>query len=272
MRDYARLEAVSSTIQVEISVVLQELTDMETGQRGYLLTKSSSYLQPYNAAKARISADFARLRSSLVDRPEHDRAQESQLEALASSKQAEMARTLTMRDQGYRHRAFMAVESGEGLNYMDNARGLITSLATAEAGRLSQSEAQKDGEAHQALKRIIVIDLLLLTLTGILFACMFYQAQALEAEIARRTNQLSVRDLHLRKLTSALSVQARSRTSSIEENARLLLQNYGGFLPRQGHEYAEQIQEASAQMERLRRDLIGDAESSAEEMQFDRVA
>jgi hypothetical protein len=53
-----------------------------------------------------------------------------------------------------------------------------------------------------------------------------------------------------------LGSQARSKTFAIEANARLLLENYGGFLPRQGHEYAEQIKEASAQMERLRQDLV----------------
>jgi len=66
-----------------------------------------------------------------------------------------------------------------------------------------------------------------------------------------------LRDLQLKKLTSALSNQARCNTSAIEANASLLLQNYGGFLPRQGHEYAEQIREASAQMEQLRQDLVG---------------
>jgi hypothetical protein len=74
-----------------------------------------------------------------------------------------------------------------------------------------------------------------------------------------------VRDLQLERLTSVLSNQARSKTSAIEVNARLLLQNYGGFLPRQGHEYAEQIQEASAQMERLRQDLVGSPGSNSEE-------
>jgi hypothetical protein len=64
--------------------------------------------------------------------------------------------------------------------------------------------------------------------------------------------------LQLEKLTFALSNQARSKTSAIEANARLLLDNYGGFLPRQGHEYAEQIKEASIQMERLRQDLVAD--------------
>jgi hypothetical protein len=41
----------------------------------------------------------------------------------------------------------------------------------------------------------------------------------------------------------------------------LLLENYGGFLPRQGHEYAEQMKEAAAQMERLRQDLVAPATS-----------
>jgi len=61
----------------------------------------------------------------------------------------------------------------------------------------------------------------------------------------------------LEKLTSALTNQARSKTSAIEVNARLLLQNYGGFYQSKGHEYAEQIKEASREMEQLRQDLVG---------------
>jgi hypothetical protein len=56
-----------------------------------------------------------------------------------------------------------------------------------------------------------------------------------------------------------------AEAGGFEANARLLLQNYGGFLPRQGHEYAEQIKEASAQMERLRQDLVGSPVSNADE-------
>jgi hypothetical protein len=72
----------------------------------------------------------------------------------------------------------------------------------------------------------------------------------LEQETTKSKQAVAVRDLQLYKLTFALSNQARSKTSAIEANARLLLDNYGGFLPRQGHEYAEQIKEASIQMER----------------------
>ena len=78
----------------------------------------------------------------------------------------------------------------------------------------------------------------------------------LEHETAQSRQELAARDLQLQELTSILSNQARSKTSAIEANARLLLENYGGFLPRQGHQYAEQIKEASAQMVRLRQDLV----------------
>jgi light-regulated signal transduction histidine kinase (bacteriophytochrome) len=86
---------------------------------------------------------------------------------------------------------------------------------------------------------------------------MRYHGQVLEQEATQSRQELAVRDLQLEKLNFALSNQARSKTWSIEVNARLLLENYGGFLPRQGHEYAEQIKEASAQMEQLRQDLVG---------------
>jgi hypothetical protein len=65
-----------------------------------------------------------------------------------------------------------------------------------------------------------------------------------------------MRDFQLEKLTSALSGQARSNIVAINTNSRLLLENYGDFLPRQGYEYAEQMNEAAAQMELLRQDLV----------------
>jgi hypothetical protein len=63
--------------------------------------------------------------------------------------------------------------------------------------------------------------------------------------------------LQLEKLTSALSGQARSNIIAINTTSRLLLENYGGFLPRQGHKYAEEMKEAAIQMEQLRQDLVG---------------
>src|SRR4029077_10012757 len=93
--------------------------------------------------------------------------------------------------------------------------------------------------------------------TACVFGLIRYYGQVLEQEVAQSRQELAVRNSQLDKLTSALSTQARLKTSAIEKSARLLLQNYGGFLPLQGQKYAEQIEEASAQMEQLRQDLVG---------------
>jgi CHASE3 domain sensor protein len=91
MQRIAALTLESSMIQADISGVLKDLTDMETGQRGYLLTEDPSYLQPYTDGKGRIGTDFAGLRVGLASRAERERSLESQLESLANSKQAEGA-------------------------------------------------------------------------------------------------------------------------------------------------------------------------------------
>ena len=64
----AALTLESSAIQAEIAVVLKDVIDMETGQRGFLLTGDPPYLQPYTDAKGRIEMDFVNLRAGLSNR------------------------------------------------------------------------------------------------------------------------------------------------------------------------------------------------------------
>jgi CHASE3 domain sensor protein len=259
----AALTLESSQIQADIAGVLKDLTEMETGQRGYLLTASPSYLQPYTDAKSRIDSDIADLRVRLANRTERDRSLESELESIAKSKQTEIERSITLRQQGYRHRAFMLVDSNEGIEYMDRARELLSSLSQAETSN-ARFDREREASLRKALAETIVANFSLLVLTACLFGLIRHHGQVLKKETTQSKQKLAVRDLRLEKLTSALSNQARSKTCAIELNARLLLENYGGFLPRQGHEYAEQIKEASAQMEQLRQDLVGNPGSNSD--------
>jgi hypothetical protein len=91
-----------------------------------------------------------------------------------------------------------------------------------------------------------------------------YDGRLLGEEASQNKAELAVRDLKLEKLTSALSGQARSDLVAMNTNSRLLLENYGSFLPRQGHEYAEQMKETAAQMERLRQTLVGSQSSAGD--------
>ena len=73
VRTIAALTLESSAIQEELSGVLKDVTDMETAQRGYLLTGDPEYLQPYAGAKGRIETDFVNLRAGLSNRMQSER-------------------------------------------------------------------------------------------------------------------------------------------------------------------------------------------------------
>jgi CHASE3 domain sensor protein len=253
----AALTIESSAIQSELSGVLKDVTDMETGQRGFLLTGDPAYLQPYTDAKGRMEMDFVSLRAGLSDRMQREQSLESRLESLVKSKQAEMERSISLRQQGYRHRSFKLVDTNEGKDYMDEIRRIASSLSSAESTNFARFDTERTAALKRVLSVTVITNSVLLVLAECLFGLIRRHRRLLVEEGVQSRNELAVRDLQLEKLTSALSGQARSDIIAINTNSRLLLENYGGFLPRQGHEYAEQMKEAAAQMERLRQDLVG---------------
>ncbi len=145
----AALTLGSSAIQAELSGVLKDVTDMEAGQRGYLLTGNGAYLQPYADGKARIGMDFANLRAGLSTRTQRERSLESQLESLATSKQAEMERSISLRQQGYRRRSFKLVDTDEGNGYMDEIRRIASSLSSSESSNFTVSASQMGRMPHR---------------------------------------------------------------------------------------------------------------------------
>src|SRR4028119_2451243 len=62
-------EWVTHTLSVERAVqsLVTSLLDVETGQRGYLLTRRDLYLEPYEAGRARVGQQVADLRTLTAD-------------------------------------------------------------------------------------------------------------------------------------------------------------------------------------------------------------
>jgi CHASE3 domain sensor protein len=264
VQSIATLTLESSAIQAELSGVLKDFTDMETGQRGYLLTDNLEYLQPYNDAKNRIERDFSALRSGLAKRTQNDQSLEPQLEILAKSKQAEMERSISLRQQGYRLRSFKLVDTNEGEGYMDEIRRIVSSLSSTESGNFARFDSERIAVLKHAVRVTIVANSVLLVLAACLFGLMGHHARVVAKEAAQSEKELVVRDLQLERLTSALSGPVRSDISTINTILGFLLEKYGGFLPRHGQQYAEQIKEAAAQVERLRQDLVGSRDSETD--------
>ena len=59
----------SYEVSLELERLNSYLKDSETGQRGYLITKDSTFLQPYILAKPRIEGSFAKVKGYTKNNP-----------------------------------------------------------------------------------------------------------------------------------------------------------------------------------------------------------
>ena len=256
-----RVEA--SEMQAGISNVVVDLQDMETGQRGYLLTGDASYLKPYNEANGRLAAHFANLRSRLAGKAPRDRSLETQLESVAESKIAEMKETIRLRELGYRHRAFLIVGSNRGKELMDEARTTLDALSSAQTSNVVRYDQEMRQSISRAVQESALASFILLVVTVVTFVGFNTYRKRLEVWYARHAEELHATSLQLELFKSTIFQDFRARVEQMRSYANTLLDVYGGFLPRQGQEKTEHIENGADQMIRLLDDLSKNATSNS---------
>jgi len=145
----AASSAVADAEDTLLSVerVLSVARDAETGQRGFLLTGDSRYLEPYYAAIASLAERVAALRSHLSGDPAAAR-QLDELQRLIKTKTDELTGTINQYQRGDHSAALAVVAGGEGKRIMDAIRAQIAQIQTAETAALA---ARLSGEAGARL-------------------------------------------------------------------------------------------------------------------------
>ncbi|WP_394240800.1 response regulator [Halopseudomonas laoshanensis] len=116
---------------VAIDLLLADVQDAETGQRGYLLTGDEEYLEPYHRAVSQVQSRIT-LVEGLVANNESQRLRFETLRGYVTSKFNELARTLSVyRDDG-QIAALGLVNSDSGKTEMDAIRDVIAELRNEE--------------------------------------------------------------------------------------------------------------------------------------------
>ena len=257
IRDNAALRQETVLIQADISAVLLSVVDLESAQRGYLLTEDTSYLQPYTTAVERLSPQLSSLRSKLSGRPDDERAVESQLETVAQSKVAEADETIRLRQQGYRSRAFRIVKTNGGKELMDQARAHSASLLAAETSRLSDHEQQTNASIERALTATLGWNSLLLMFTALVFGLLWVYSQRLERAVMRGSYALREKSAQLQAFTQTVSHELPELLREVQASFENFLNHFGDYLPGRGQEHAAQIKDMAAQSNRLMTTSLG---------------
>lgn len=149
-----------------VTDILNATRDAEIGQRGYLLTGDSRYLEPFNAAKSQVQPAVDHIQHLLGDR---GRAVVAEIQPIISAKMAETESTVQLQRDGQHAAAIAVVETGKGKQLMDRLRRIgererIWSIGQTD-GLLAQSAfALRLLVVGLALGAIVIIVLLLLWL------------------------------------------------------------------------------------------------------------
>ncbi len=144
-RNVAFAQELMDAIAQERSLV----TDIETGQRGFLLTDDMVYLQPYEQALARMPAQQAKLRALTAGDPALERDARD-LESLVNAKIREMKKTIQLRmDKGIAE-AVDVVKTGRGRQLMSSIRVLSNHLEDLARVRLESGSRAAERKSRIA--------------------------------------------------------------------------------------------------------------------------
>ena len=133
--------------------VLSEMTDSETGQRGFVITGDESYLEPFINGSAAVAGTMTELRKLTADNSGHQ-TRLDETERLIGGRLDELRRTIGLR----RAQGFEATQReilhGQGKRYMDDLRRVIEQMERDERALLKQRVDDIEASASRARTKL----------------------------------------------------------------------------------------------------------------------
>ncbi|KKB79994.1 histidine kinase [Devosia soli] len=192
-------EVIEGRLARRVAVDLRtQLQDMETGQRGFIITLDESYLEPYREALPLVDEQLERLKQVLAPYPEAE-APLRQLETDIGFKIEEMNRTIEEARNGNRDTAVALINTNEGKQAMDRSRTFINALIEAVDVRLTDGVANQRGTI-EGLRWVSIGGgiVILAVISGAIWAVLSYTAELAKArrevEAANTTLEERVRE------------------------------------------------------------------------------
>lgn len=231
--------------------LLRDVLDAETGQRGYLLTGDTMYLEPYKAAIADIGQTQDQLRELFATRSEQIGTL-ARLGRTVQRKLAEMDLSIRMKNEGKEDAWRFVLTTEVGREQMDVIR--------SSAGQLVGEIDQQTAHGYAEVRRSLLLARLGITLVAAVAFVAFwlYLRQTAALDQAGRRQQLALqaeRDL--------LDIQVRERTTRLAELATHLQQvreEERGHLARELHdELGSLLTAAKLDVARIKARIAADA-------------
>ncbi|WP_206483937.1 diguanylate cyclase [Thalassotalea sp. G2M2-11] len=140
--------------------LLSHLKDAETGQRGYLLTEDTAYLQPYHQGHIASLNTLSLLKKLTKDNPEQQ-AVLSEVTTKMDEKFNELAHTISAVESGEKAQAYQLVNEDHGKQLMDDIRAYMATFSSKENLLLEQRKGSYR-ENRAKITTLIYVELAIL--------------------------------------------------------------------------------------------------------------
>jgi CheY-like chemotaxis protein/signal transduction histidine kinase/CHASE3 domain sensor protein len=167
----------SNTVLTALDELLSTTQDAETGQRGFLLTGSTKYLEPYEKAVQDASPRLAALKDLVQDNPTQV-SNIKQLQRHVDAKLAELEETIDLRRTHGAEAALAVVNSDRGKNEMDAIRAQLEVMRQEEQRLRVVRLAEMENAYNTAITSGVVSGLLGAFLTLVVFGLIRRSARA----------------------------------------------------------------------------------------------
>jgi methyl-accepting chemotaxis protein len=198
-----------------VTGLVSQLSEAETGQRGFVITGDETYLRPYEAALISVPQLMKDLRELTADNPNQQKRLAA-AEPLVAAKLAVLKKAIEIRRQAGLEATIKFVQAGEGLRAMDALRRLTGEMGTEEKTLLNQRTEEVEAAARTARYTIILGTLLcLLFVTAVGLGL----TRSLTTQIAAAVQHVQSSSAELQAAANQQAAAAREASTSMTEIA-----------------------------------------------------
>jgi len=214
----------SSLALTQTHVVMELIQDAETGQRGFLLTGTESYLAPFNNAKEKI-LDAIKEMEALADNSTAEHSSLAEFREVVKSKLNELQQTIELRRTSGLQAALDIVQANKGKQDMDRIRQVLGDVKTAELAEQERISAAVD-RSERAFQLVLLLGIPIVALIIITLGLITARSIARPVnKIGDAARQIALGNLDVEVDSNATAEEIRNLTKSFSSMVGALRQS-----------------------------------------------